>query len=184
MKEKSTTKSTEAIRKNFLLLLNEKRLNKITVSELTKMAGVSRGTFYLHYKDIHDLYTKIENELYENLDVVFNKHYPYETTDDLVVFIDAILEYLYENKELFNMLMRPETCDQTLFKIRKFFGKIILDKNPEKYSDLKNDTVEILFLISGFTGVIEEALIHNLSIEKDELLKIFNDLILRLNKKD
>ena len=36
-------------------LLSEKELSKITVTMLTKRAGISRKTFYLHYGSIDDL---------------------------------------------------------------------------------------------------------------------------------
>lgn len=34
-------------------------VHKITVTELAKKAEISKGTFYLHYLDIFDLYNKL-----------------------------------------------------------------------------------------------------------------------------
>ena len=39
----------------FVTLLNEKPLDKITVTDLTEHCGVNRMTFYYHFKDIYDL---------------------------------------------------------------------------------------------------------------------------------
>ena len=39
----------------FDALLEEKELSEITVTDLTKQAGISRKTFYLHYNSIDDL---------------------------------------------------------------------------------------------------------------------------------
>ena len=39
----------EAIRDAFLLILKEKDLNKISVSDIIKRAGIVRSTFYNHY---------------------------------------------------------------------------------------------------------------------------------------
>ena len=36
-------------------LLEQKTLNKITVSDLTDLCGVNRQTFYYHFRDIYDL---------------------------------------------------------------------------------------------------------------------------------
>lgn len=41
----------------------EKSLNQITVSDLTRASGISRGTFYLHYLDKDDFVSQVENEL-------------------------------------------------------------------------------------------------------------------------
>ena len=48
-------------------LLQQKQVNEITVKELTDLADMNRGTFYLYYKDIFDMLEKIEDELFENL---------------------------------------------------------------------------------------------------------------------
>lgn len=37
-------------------LLQKKSLNQITVTELAALAEINKGTFYLHYKDIFELY--------------------------------------------------------------------------------------------------------------------------------
>nr|MCR5202043.1 TetR/AcrR family transcriptional regulator [Lachnospiraceae bacterium] len=44
--------SDEAICDAFLLLLKEKELEKISVSDLIKKAGIVRTTFYNHYENM------------------------------------------------------------------------------------------------------------------------------------
>lgn len=44
-----------AIRESFMKLLNERPLDKITVREIAADCGISRNTFYYHYRDIYDL---------------------------------------------------------------------------------------------------------------------------------
>ena len=46
----------------------------ITVRELTEMADLNRGTFYLHYKDVFDLLEQTETELLGKLNSVIQKH--------------------------------------------------------------------------------------------------------------
>ena len=53
------------IRQALLTLLKEKPLQNITVRELCQAAGINRGTFYTHYRDIYDLMEQIEEELTE-----------------------------------------------------------------------------------------------------------------------
>ena len=43
-------------------LLQQKQVNEITVKELTDLADMNRGTFYLYYKDIYDMLGKIQDE--------------------------------------------------------------------------------------------------------------------------
>ena len=51
-------KTKESIEKAFFDLLGTKPLDKVTVVELAKAARIHKSTFYLHYLDIPDLYTK------------------------------------------------------------------------------------------------------------------------------
>ena len=39
----------------FWNLYKEKPIEKITIKEVTNLAGYNRGTFYLYYKDIYDM---------------------------------------------------------------------------------------------------------------------------------
>lgn len=51
------------IRRAFTELLRQKPIHSISVKELCAEAGISRGTFYTHYKDIYDLLQKMEQEM-------------------------------------------------------------------------------------------------------------------------
>ena len=51
-----------ALKQALLTLMEEKNVDKITVKELCETAGINRGTFYLHYLDIYDLYNQMVEE--------------------------------------------------------------------------------------------------------------------------
>ena len=48
-------------------LLQTKPLNKITVTEIAKTAEINKGTFYLHYTDIDDLYNEFIHDMISNI---------------------------------------------------------------------------------------------------------------------
>ena len=48
-------------------LMQQKQVNEITVKELTDLADINRGTFYLHFRDIYDLLERIEDELLDGM---------------------------------------------------------------------------------------------------------------------
>ena len=63
----------ESIEKTFIELLQTREITEITVSDICKITGYNRTTFYANYLDIYDLADKIRdkleaevNELYEN----------------------------------------------------------------------------------------------------------------------
>ena len=47
----------------FIALTNRKTLDHISISELTTLAQINRGTFYLTYEDFNDFILSIEKEL-------------------------------------------------------------------------------------------------------------------------
>ena len=60
-------KTHESLQQALLILLKEKPLEEITVSELCRMAKINRGTFYLHYKNIHGVFERYFEEIVEDL---------------------------------------------------------------------------------------------------------------------
>lgn len=59
--------SIQRIEKAFISLLQTRELNEITVSELCKLSGLNRSTFYANYVDIYDLADKIRAHLEEEV---------------------------------------------------------------------------------------------------------------------
>ena len=57
-------RTKKLLREAFTRLLQTKPLEKISVKELCDLAGINRYTFYLHYQDLRDLYTRLEEDLY------------------------------------------------------------------------------------------------------------------------
>ena len=60
--DRRTRYTRQTIKDTFLELLKQKSFTKITVTEICKNAEINRGTFYLHYYDIHDVLSDIFND--------------------------------------------------------------------------------------------------------------------------
>ncbi|GIN66561.1 MULTISPECIES: TetR/AcrR family transcriptional regulator [Bacillus] len=104
-----------AIKEAFLKLLQEKDINKITVSDL------GRVTFYLHYKDIFDLDEQIENELFDQLGSFYDASFPSDDPLSMLAFIEKMTEYIYQNAEIFTLLTKPKRNIVTIEKFKDFF---------------------------------------------------------------
>ena len=88
------TDADEAINKRQALieLLAEKSENNISVRELAQRAGINRGTFYIHYKDIHDLVEQLVEEAVEQLRGVCHRHPPAQTPRESYPFLTDLFE--------------------------------------------------------------------------------------------
>lgn len=60
-------KTKAAIKKAFLELRRKKPIEKITVTELSRLAEINKATFYLHYSDIYSLAEEIEDEVIDDI---------------------------------------------------------------------------------------------------------------------
>ena len=77
MKEDRRIKRTKKMLKDSLAsLLMEKDINLITVKEIVDLADLNRSTFYLHYRDIYDMLTQIENDMVEEINNIEAKYPP------------------------------------------------------------------------------------------------------------
>ena len=65
--DRRTRYTRQTIKDTFLELLNQKSFTKITVTEICKNAEINRGTFYLHYYDIHDVLSDILNDMTQDM---------------------------------------------------------------------------------------------------------------------
>lgn len=94
------------LRNAFTALLLEKPIQNISVRELCQRAGVNRGTFYIHYRDIFHLMESIENEIVAALGDILG-HLDMRPGNDRA-FIEVclkIFEYLKQNSDMCIILL-------------------------------------------------------------------------------
>ncbi len=78
----------------FMELYSKKPIEKISIKKITDLAGLNRGTFYLHYQDIYDLLAQIESKYH-----TISKSIATYSVDAL--FNNSDLEDALPNKEFY-----------------------------------------------------------------------------------
>ena len=63
--DRRVKRTKKALYDALLILLKDKTINEITVTELTTKADVNRATFYFYYTDLIDMLQQIQNEAFE-----------------------------------------------------------------------------------------------------------------------
>lgn len=180
MKDTKNTKSKIAIRHTFIDLMQNGNLSKVTVSEIARKAKISRGTFYLHFKDVEDLYASIENEVYENLSQVFGAYYENKDSLQVELLTKGIVDFIYDNKEIFVILISPEHNQQTMRRIKNFcYERMVFSFDDQ--TELQFEHTRTILLISGFIGVLEEWLLGDLNVGKEEITQMLIFFVAKLN---
>lgn len=175
----------------FVKLVSEKGFNNLTVSNITRTAKLSRGTFYIYYLDKYDVLEKIETYLLTNmeklmqinidktiswLDDVDNNKLSAEldTYSPYRSFIQSF-DFLDKNRFTLKTLLSKNGDSQFVYKLRHLideqidshYKNIFKDGNEVIPSDYTHD-----LLISSLISIIGHWLQKNDSESPAEIAEI------------
>lgn len=140
-----TLYSKKVIIDAFLLLLQEKNINKITVTEICKEADINRGTFYSHYSDPFDLMRSIEEDMIEKMMSTINH------SGDKSLY--GILNLILNNKEFFKIILNEKSSSRVLNTIlNSTYESTIAEKRQLPNA---NETLLEYYFIYSAGGTIE-----------------------------
>ncbi len=139
-------KTRNAIINAFLELRAVKPLNKITVTELSKKAVISKATFYLHYKDVYDLSEQLQNKLIS--DIIQTIPHP-ETiiTEPQKCTNDMIIAFL-SKEALIDILFPKNEINSLSSKIEQYIKEAVYMHFPHLKDD-RETNITLTFLIQG-----------------------------------
>ncbi len=116
-------KTRASIKDAFLEMLKKSPVEKISVTELSKQAQINKGTFYLHYQDIYELYNEVRDEFLQQM--IESMDYCPLLFSDPEKFMTRFSDTLRENAEAINLLwpkhdiflFQPNLNDRIIHKI-------------------------------------------------------------------
>ena len=137
-------------------LLQKKQVNEITVKELTDLADMNRGTFYMYYKDIFDMLEKIEDELFQKLDVIAQSHEHGDPTQQVKPILLDLFRFIEENQEMCRVLLSPNGDMNFLHRLYEAIRERSLEiwKDQMGSLDEKEFDYRYSFVIFGCAGMI------------------------------
>lgn len=150
-RRKRQTNSKKSIRSALSRLLLSQSFDTITISQLTKEAGINRGTFYLHYVDKQDMFRQMKSDLLKELEGLFATS-PSEKANFL-----ASLQYIQDNYDFIYALMQMDY--NQFHHLMKNFTLRLLDQTPNAQKHIVRDfQVPYKYAIEIFTATIEAVL--------------------------
>ncbi len=107
-REDSRYERTEQdLRDAFRILAGKKELDKISVSEITKLTGITRSTFYNHYEDMPTFISAMETVILEEIFQMLREFEPNNSLQVSRTFFSFLCHYMKENPFLMRILVTP-----------------------------------------------------------------------------
>ena len=103
--DRRVRKTKRQLRLALMQLMSEKNVKDISVRELAAIADINRGTFYIHYKDVYDLLSQLEEEMAQGLIKVCRAHHAEESSGSTFPYLNDLYRFIKENADLCRVLL-------------------------------------------------------------------------------
>lgn len=149
-------KTKAQLRTGLAKLLQKKSIKEITVKELVELVDINRSTFYLHYSDIYNMLSSIEEKLLEEIRQTILNHPVSPFNESSFPFIEDIFQILEENKDICCALLGHNGDIAFLHRIESLISdhslSVLRVTFPETIEDLK---YSYSFCLSGCIGLVK-----------------------------
>ena len=156
-------------------LLNQKPLNKITINDIAEDCGISRMTFYYHFKDIYDL---VEWVCVEDAAKILEGKKSYDTWQE--GFLN-IFQAVLANKPFVMNVYRCVSRERIEQYLNPLIRQLILDVVEEKSAGMALDEGDKRFIAGfyeyAFVGVMLEWIGGNMKEEPAVIVERVSRLI-------
>jgi len=170
-----TAQTRQNLIDSFWSLYSEKRIEKITVKEITQKAGYNRGTFYEYFTDIYDVLDQLEISLIPSLDEL-----PQFTIQNQTMGMPLdMLMKLYEQNSKYYFVLLGDNGDPAFASKLKNAIKPILKQELLQYNDL--DPIEFDFILeyilSAMIGIMSYWFRNDKELPAEDLITLIQDLM-------
>lgn len=152
LREKKTLRN---IRNAFLRLRAHKPLEHITIKELSELAEISKGTFYLHYRDIFDLSAQLQNEVIQDvLDDIIQPDIP---LFDMVRLPQQLFGAFHSHQSLIDILFSEDQSAVLPHHIEQSIREYAYQLKPELQNDIRFNTLLSYQVYGSYNAYIKNA---------------------------
>lgn len=157
----------------FWELYCEKRIEKITVREITTKAGYNRSTFYEYFNDVYDVLEQIEESLLPNIE---DMPPLLPTMGNESVPIDSFIKLYSSSSKYYTVLLGDNGDPAFAGKIKNGIKAKLLEQLETSESNMEIDyTFE--YMLSAMIGILTYWFKNNENISKEDLVKLMYELM-------
>ncbi len=153
--DRRVRKTKALLQQGLIRLMREKDVKDISVKELSDLADINRGTFYLHYSDIYDMLAQLEDQLFQEFHAILDRTLnPESGVLSHGTAIREIFSFLERHKDLAQVMMSSHGDLAFVNRMKnlvkdRIYGILASTQAARSYPYIES------FMVSGYTGVIE-----------------------------
>ena len=170
----------EAILGAFFKLVKEKKPDRITVSDITKTAGIARSTFYNHYQDIPSLIAAVEDKTIHDVFSMMENFQPKNDRDICSSYFLTLCRYTMENPFLSCLLSTPHGNDlfeKMLTMLHHYVTETTSNSRPDRHTREEVSYV-ITCAIGSTIGVLHKWSRDNFNLAPEVIADILSEIFL------
>ena len=171
-KDLRVVKTKGSLQTALIELLQEKTLDKISISELCKFASVNRGTFYLHYQDVAELFEEYFHDMTEDLRKAYYE--PYLLTDYKIENLSADMVRIFHHVEKYKQFYKIVFDRKTPMMYYYRLFDIIRNYLKESTSEIMSENTEYFasYQANAIIGLVIQWSQHDFKESPEQLNKM------------
>lgn len=173
------SETTERTRQNlidaFWSLYRTRRIDKITIREITNKAGYNRGTFYEYFRDVYDVLDQIEAQAMPS----FEELPPMMDSGEISpVFVTSFLSMYREKFSVYDVLMGDNGNPAFQRKLKNNIKATLIEMLSKKgKGNLIEVDLMLEYILSGLIGILIYAFQNRQNIPDEQLISIIYTLL-------
>ena len=177
-KDRRIGRTKKMIKDTLLSLLQEQKINQISITELCNKADINRKTFYNHYPDIRNVLDEIEDDYINKYLSYLNKENILYDLADPYPFISRLTDEITQNTDLYLIISKADEYFYLKEKVKDILSKYlnnIAQQNPQIDHELFLFYID--FITAGMAAVYQQWLVSNNPMDKEKLSRLICEVV-------
>lgn len=155
-----------------MILMEKKSFSRITVTELTQKAGVSRMAYYRNYINKYEIINDYLDSLFEDYSEELEKYKNQNINQNTFVFF----QYFRKQTRLINNLINSNMTTLLLERFNKYLPKLFHQLFIESPFSPEEERYQLAYTAGGFFNVLIAWLANGMKESDEEMAAIVQHL--------
>jgi AcrR family transcriptional regulator len=168
-------KSRAKFREALLVLVQDQKLESITVSDIVEQAGVGYATFFRHYASKMDLWHEITDRLNNE---ILERIAPFVDEPDTLLVSEALCAFVVDNRDALSAILAQGSEGAVREDMVRRTADLAATRTKRRLNGLPRD-LAIIHSINATIGILAWWMEHYESVTPKQMAEIIDRLVSR-----